>query len=173
MTKSRVIHVRISKPKQHQMIMSSATRFKFFTNKVIFRYHTKGVSNQVPSNSDLEIKIYSSSNSSSKMGESGKNFSPSQNWAIRGLNMGGGFRDYKSRQERLQIMEILGISNRDKKITNRRSDYKLVQNIRNYQNLCSSRTVNFSQLSFFFFQFDNIVLCFVSYTSFLSISHDY
>ena len=151
MTKSRVIHVPISKPKQHQMIMSSATRFKFFTNKVIFRYHTKGVSNQVPSNSDLEIKIYSSSNSSSKMGESGKNFSASQNRAIRGLNMGAGFRDYKSRQERLQIMEILGISNRDKKITNRRSDYKLVQNIRNYQNLCSSRTVNFSQLSFFFF----------------------
>lgn len=85
------------------------------------------------------------------MGESGKNFSASQNRAIRGLNIGAGFRDYKSRQERLQIMEILGISNRDKKITNRRSDYKLVQNIRNYQNLCSSRTVNFSQLSFFFF----------------------
>ena len=53
------------------------------------------------------------------MGESGKNFSVSQNRAIRGLNMGAGFRDYKSRQERLQIMEILGISNRDKKITNR------------------------------------------------------
>ena len=85
------------------------------------------------------------------MGESGKNFSASQNRAIRGLNIGAGFRDYKSRQERLQIMEILGISNRDKKITNRRSDYKLVQNIRNYQNLCSSRTVNFSQLPFFFF----------------------
>ena len=53
------------------------------------------------------------------MGESGKNFSASQNRAIRGLNIGAGFRDYKSRQERLQIMEILGISNRDKKITNR------------------------------------------------------
>ena len=48
------------------------------------------------------------------MGESGKNFSASQNRAIRGLNIGAGFRDYKSRQERLQIMEILGISNRDK-----------------------------------------------------------
>ena len=87
------------------------------------------------------------------MGESGKNFSASQNRAIRGLNIGAGFRDYKSRQQRLQIMEILGISNRDKKITNRRSDYKLVQNIRNYQNLCSSRIVNFSQLSLFFFLF--------------------
>ena len=36
------------------------------------------------------------------MGESGKNFSASQNRAIRGLNIGAGFRDYKSRQERLQ-----------------------------------------------------------------------
>ena len=123
----RVIHVRISIPKQHQMIMSSATRVKFIKTKVIFRYDTKGVSNQVPLNSDLEIKIYSSSNSSNKMGESGKNFSGLQNRAIRGLNIGAGFRDYKSRQERLKIRKTLGIWNRDKKITNLGRNFKLGQ----------------------------------------------
>ena len=89
--------------------MSSATRVKFIKTKVIFRYDTKGVSNQVPWNSDLEIKIYSSSNYRNKIGESGKNFSGLQNRAIRGLNIGAGFRDYNSTQERLQIRETLGI----------------------------------------------------------------
>ena len=41
-----------------------------------------------------------------------------QNRAIRELKIGAGFRDYKSGQERLQIGTALGISNRDKKITN-------------------------------------------------------
>ena len=41
-----------------------------------------------------------------------------QNRAIRELKIGAGFRDYKSGQERLQIGAALGISNRDKKITN-------------------------------------------------------
>ena len=56
--KSRVIHIRISIPKQYQMMMSPAARVKFNKTKVIFRYHTKGVSNQVSSNSDHEIKSY-------------------------------------------------------------------------------------------------------------------
>ena len=42
-TKSRVIHVQISLPKQYQTMTSSVTRFS---------YHTKGFSNQVSSNSD-------------------------------------------------------------------------------------------------------------------------
>ena len=41
-----------------------------------------------------------------------------QNRAIRELKIGAGFRDCKSGQERLQIGAALGISNRDKKITN-------------------------------------------------------
>ena len=37
------------------MMMSSVARVKFIKTKVILRYHTKGVSNQVSSNSDHEI----------------------------------------------------------------------------------------------------------------------
>ena len=38
--------------------MSSVARVKFIKTKIIFRYHTKGISNQVSSNSDHEIKIH-------------------------------------------------------------------------------------------------------------------
>ena len=71
-TKSRVIHVRISIPKQDQIILSSVARVKFIITKVIFRYHTKGVSDQVSSYSDHEIKSYSCSNSSTKKGKNEK-----------------------------------------------------------------------------------------------------
>ena len=131
---SRVIHVRISVPKQYQMMMSSVARVKFSKTKVIFRYHTKGVSNQVSSYPDHEIKSYSCSNSSTKKGKkrkSGKNFSGLQNRAIRGLQIGAGFRDYKLGQERLQIGTALGISNRGKKITNRGKESSIQAEITN------------------------------------------
>ena len=51
--------------------------------------------------------------------KSGKTFSGLQNGAIRGLQTGAGFRDFKSGNEGLQIGEAFGISNRGKKITNR------------------------------------------------------
>ena len=76
--------------------MSSEAWVKFIKTKVSFRYHTKGVSNQVPSNSDHEIKSYSCSNSSTKMeknGEVEKNF-----WVTKRGNKGitnRGKRDYK------------------------------------------------------------------------------
>ena len=84
------------------------------------------------------------------------------NGAIRGLHIGVGFRDYRSRQEGVQIGAALEISSRGKKITNRDfksgqgdfksgqrlqigargisnrgRDYKLVQNIlkRIFQNM--------------------------------------
>ena len=66
-TKSRVIHVRISIPKQYQMMMSLGSVVKLIKTKAILRYHTKGVSDQVSSNLDHEIKSYSCSNSSAKM----------------------------------------------------------------------------------------------------------
>ena len=47
-------------------------RVKFIKTKVIFRYYTKGVSNQVSPISDLEIKSYSCSKSSTKMGKTKK-----------------------------------------------------------------------------------------------------
>ena len=50
------------------MMIPSVTRVEFIKTKIIFRYHTKGVSDQVSSNSDHEIKSYSCSNSSTKMG---------------------------------------------------------------------------------------------------------
>ena len=49
--------------------MSSVAQVKFIKTKVIFRYHTKDVSNQVLSYSDHTIKSYSCSNSSTKMGK--------------------------------------------------------------------------------------------------------
>ena len=62
-TKSRVIHAQISIPKQYKMMMSTVARVKFIN---------KGVSNQVSSNSDHEIKNYSRSNSTTKMGKNEK-----------------------------------------------------------------------------------------------------
>ena len=59
------------------MMMSSMATVKFIKTKVTFRYHTKGVSNQVSSNSDHEIKSYSRLNSTTEMGKNekvGKNF---------------------------------------------------------------------------------------------------
>ena len=50
----------------------SVSSVKFIKTKTNFRYHTNGVSNQVPSNLDHEIKSYSCSNSSTKMGKNEK-----------------------------------------------------------------------------------------------------
>ena len=87
------------------MIMSSVARVKFIKAKVIFRYHAKGVSDQVSSNSDHEIKSYLCSNSSIKIEKNekvGKNFSRLKDGAIRGLQIrvcfrvkNWGKRDYK------------------------------------------------------------------------------
>ena len=49
------------------------------------------------------------------------------NGAIRRLHIGAGFRDYRSEQERVQTGTALEISNRDKKITNRGWDFKSEQ----------------------------------------------
>ena len=62
-----------------------------------------------------------------KKRKSGKTFSELQNGAIRGLQIGTGFRGYKLGQERLQIRAALGISNRGVKITNRGRGFKLRQ----------------------------------------------
>ena len=56
-----------------------------------------------------------------------KKVSELQNEAIRGLQIGAGFRDYKSGQEELQIRAALGISNWGKKITSWGRDYKSEQ----------------------------------------------
>ena len=54
----------------------------------------------------------------------GKKISGLQNGVIRGIQIGAGFRDYKSRQEGLKIGLALGISNWGKKITNQGRDFK-------------------------------------------------
>ena len=77
MTKPRVIHVWFSILKQYQMMMSSVARVKFIKTEVIFRYHTRGISNQVSSNLDHKIRSYLRSNSNTKMVKNekvGKNF---------------------------------------------------------------------------------------------------
>ena len=52
-------------------------------------------------------------------GKVGKKCSGLQNAAMKGLQIGAGFGDYKLGQEGLQIGASLGISNRGKKITSR------------------------------------------------------
>ena len=110
-TKLRVLHVRISIPKQYQIMMPSAARVKFIKTKVTFRYHTKGVSNQVSSNSDHKIKSYACSNSSNKMGKkmkSRKNISGLQNGrGSKGIT--NCRRDYKSMENNWFVV-ILRIS---------------------------------------------------------------
>ena len=86
--------------------MLSVPRVKFIKTMVIFRYHTIGVSNQVSSNSVNKIK------------------SELQNGAIRELQIGADFWDYKSGQEVLQIGAALAISNQGKKIANWGRDFK-------------------------------------------------
>ena len=49
------------------------------------------------------------------------------NGAIRGLHIGAGFRNYRLRQEGVQIGVALEISSWGKKITNRGWDFKLRQ----------------------------------------------
>ena len=61
--------------------------------------------------------------------KSGKKCSGLQNAAIKGLQIGAGFGDYKLGQEGLQIGASLGISNRGKKITSRGRDYKSGQGL--------------------------------------------
>ena len=68
-TKSRVIHAQILIPKQYRMMMSSVAMIKFIKTIFSFRYHTKGVSNQVSSISHNEVKSYSCSRSTIKMGK--------------------------------------------------------------------------------------------------------
>ena len=62
-----------------------------------------------------------------------------QNGAIRGLQIGAGFRDYKSGQEGLQIGAALEISNRGKKSTNRGRDFKSGQRLQIGQREISNR----------------------------------
>ena len=62
-----------------------------------------------------------------KKRKSWKRLSGLQNGAIRGLQIGVSFRDYRSGQEGVQIGAALRISSRGKKITNRGRDFKSVQ----------------------------------------------
>ena len=118
-------------------MLPSLARVKFIKTKVIFRYHTKGVSNQVSSNWDHAIKSYSCSNVSTKMRKNetmGKIFWVTK-WDNKGITNRGGI-------QRLEI-EAKGITNRGSSngfqigakgfqivagTTNRGRDYKSAQN---------------------------------------------
>ena len=54
------------------MTILSVAWLKFIKGKVTFKHYTKGVLNQVSSNLDHEIKSYSCSSSSTKMGKNKK-----------------------------------------------------------------------------------------------------
>ena len=66
------------------MMISSVATVKLIKTKYILRHHIKGVSNQVSSYWDHEIKSYSYSNSSTTMGKNEK--------------VGKNLSDYKTRQ---------------------------------------------------------------------------
>ena len=86
------------------MMMSSVARVKFIKTKVIFRYHPKGVSNQVSSNSDYKIKSCSCQASQTKFHQIRITKSkvvhvqiPLPKWEKRKLDfLGGGGGSYKS-----------------------------------------------------------------------------
>ena len=65
-----------------------------------------------------KLFMFKSQYQNGKKQKSRKRFPGLKNGAIRGIQIGAGFRDYKSGQEGLQIGAALVISNRDKKITN-------------------------------------------------------
>ena len=123
-TKSKVIHVQFSIPKQHQILISLAARVKFIETKVISRYYTKDVSNQVSSNSDfIHIQIPVLKWDKKKKCEN--IFWVKNRGSLRGFklgqkitNRGGDFKsrqkDFKSRKDRFQIGA--GITNRCKMI---------------------------------------------------------
>ena len=92
-----------------------------------------------------------------KKRKSRKKFFRLQNEAIRELQIGADFREYKLGQEGLQRWVALGISNRDKKITNRAGisnrgrDYKsgqegfqVIEGITNYCRTLQNEIQNFS-----------------------------
>ena len=82
-------------------MMSAVARVKFIKTKVIFRHHTKGVSNQVSSNSNHEIKSYSYLNSGTKMGKNEKNgkmLLGYKKMGNKGVTNRGSFKDFKSGQ---------------------------------------------------------------------------
>ena len=86
-------------------MMSPVSRVKSIKTNIIFRYHTKGVSDQVSSYSDHEIKSHSCSNSSAKMGKNEK--------------LGKTFLGYKTGQlGNYKSGQVFGTTNRGKR------DYK-------------------------------------------------
>ena len=79
MTRSRVIHVQISIPKQYEMMMSSQARVKFIKSKVIFRYHTKSVSSFIKVGSlNQKLFMFNFHYKKGKNKKVGKNF-----WVIK------------------------------------------------------------------------------------------
>ena len=115
---------------QYQIMMSSVARVTFIKNKDNFRCHATGGSNQVSSDSNHETESYSCSNSTAKMGKNEK----VENifWVTkRTIKIGAGSRDYKLGKDGLHLGVALGISNRDKKFTDRGMDDKSIRNTNN------------------------------------------
>ena len=100
--------------------MSSVARVKFIKTKVIIlgiipkASQTKFHQIRITKSKVIHIQIPVPKWEKTKKWE---NISGLKNGAIRGLQIGAGFRDYKSEQE--QIEAALKISNWSKKITNR------------------------------------------------------
>ena len=106
--------------------MSSVPWVKFIKAKVIFRYHTKGVSKSsfikfVSQNQKLFI--FKFQYESGKKRKRWKKFFELKSGAIRVLQIGAGFSDYKSAQTGFKIGAV--VSNGSKENSNWDRDYKL------------------------------------------------
>ena len=125
-TKSRVIHVRFSIPRQYQMMMPSVAWVKFIKSRSYLgiipkAFETKFRQIRITKSKVIHVQIPVSKWEKTKKWE--KIFGL-HNEAISALYIGTGFRDYRPRQEGVQIVAALKISNRGKKITNRSWDFK-------------------------------------------------
>ena len=130
-TKSRVNHVQISMQNKYQMMMLLLAGVKFIKTIYIFRYHTKDVSNQVSSYSDLESKSYFVQITVPKW-EKTKKWEKMFWITKRGnkrITNQGRFWGLQIGARGITIGASLGISNRGKKITSRGRDYKSGQGL--------------------------------------------
>ena len=105
-------------------------RVKFIKTNVIFKYHTKVVSKTLYDNRITKPKVIHAQIPVPKWGKiKWEKFFWKQNGAIRGLQIGIGFRDYKSGQEKLQIGTALRISNRGRDFKSSQRDFKSRQRL--------------------------------------------
>ena len=129
-TMLRAIHVRISIPKQYQIMMSSVIGLNLLKLTSFLSIIPKLSQTTLYDNRITKPKVIHAQIPVPKWGKiKWEKFFWKQNGAIRGLQIGIGFRDYKSGQEKLQIGTALRISNRGRDFKSSQRDFKSRQRL--------------------------------------------